>query len=271
MNINRHALRRCICFNRRATRGFNRLRLPPPLQLTGNWTSLISRWTHRPNYYHWLTDGLTRLALLGRLLAPDTRILVPARLRPFQMETLRWLGLEDRVVPLPGRHLLVEKYFFSAPAAMTGCANPYGVKFLREKFLPHAELPLKPIEKLHIQRHGKTRGLVNKLSAGISRAARLAIRRFGVAHASTNDWPVRPSARRLRPARSRPYRHAKAADQLCGGGTVGGQRTERLLRGASQLRECRTPFSHPPGLINSPASGWISVNSPASCLNKMIQ
>ena len=78
------------------------------------------------------------------------------------METLRWLGLEDRVVPLPGRHLLVENYFFSAPTVMTGCANPYGVNFLREKFLPHAEPPLKPIEKLYIQRRGKTRGLVNE-------------------------------------------------------------------------------------------------------------
>jgi capsular polysaccharide biosynthesis protein len=141
--------------------GYESVWLPPPTRLDGNWTSLISRWTVQPNYYHWFMDGLPRLALLDRLPA-DTKILVPSELRPFQTETLRWLGLEQRIVPLPGRHLVAEHFYFSSPTVMTGCADPYGVRFLREKFLPRAEPPVEPVEKIYIQRRGKTRGLVNE-------------------------------------------------------------------------------------------------------------
>ena len=141
--------------------GYESLWLPPPVRLPGNWTSLISRWTLDSNYYHWFADGLPRLALLDRL-PPNTKILVPPGLRPFQRETLRWLGLEDRVVPLPAHHLLVEHFYFSPPTVMTGCANPYGAQFLRNRFLPHAEPPPLPVEKIYIQRRGKTRGLVNE-------------------------------------------------------------------------------------------------------------
>lgn len=158
--------RKCACaeavylYQQEGDPGYNTLWLPPPVRLMGNWTSLISYWS-RANYFHWLTDCLPRLALLDRL-PPDTKILVPAGLQPFQKETLRWLGLENRLVPLPGRHLLVEHFFFSTPAAMTGCANPYGVKFLREKFLPRAEAPAVPVEKIYIRRRGQARGLVNE-------------------------------------------------------------------------------------------------------------
>jgi hypothetical protein len=33
----------------------------------------------------------------------------------------------------------MEDYFFSAPTAMTGCTNPYAVRFLCERFLPYAD------------------------------------------------------------------------------------------------------------------------------------
>jgi Glycosyltransferase 61 len=138
---------------------YHTLWLPPPIKLAGNWTSILYRWSS--NYYHWLTDCLPRLALLNRL-PTDTRILVPANLKPFQLETLRWLGLADRIQAAPGRHLILENYFFSTPTAMTGCANPYAVKFLREKFLSHPETSFAPAEKIYIQRRSKTRGLLNE-------------------------------------------------------------------------------------------------------------
>ncbi len=58
------------------------LHLPPAVKLSGNWTSLVSRWV--PNrggtiYGHWLHDALPRLALLKEFPA-DTQIIVPPNL-----------------------------------------------------------------------------------------------------------------------------------------------------------------------------------------------
>lgn len=139
---------------------YHTLWLPPAIPLAGNWTSLLTRnWNQ--NFYHWFMDCLPRLALLERF-PPDTRILVPDKLPPFQRDTLCWLGLENRIQPIPGRHLVAEHFFLSPPTAMTGCANPYAVKFLRDSFLPHAEAPAQPVEKIYIRRRGQTRGILNE-------------------------------------------------------------------------------------------------------------
>jgi capsular polysaccharide biosynthesis protein len=58
--------------------------------------------------------------------------------------------------------LLVETFYFSAPTAMTGCANPYAIQFLRERILPQAQPPAQPMEKVYIRRRGKTRGILNE-------------------------------------------------------------------------------------------------------------
>lgn len=137
------------------------LHLPKPVELAGNWTSVLSRWALGGNYYHWLMDCLPRLAVLGELPS-DTRILVPAPPHSFQKETLRLLGLEGRTHAVTEPHLVVENYYFSAPTAMTGCANPYAVKFLRERFLPLADVNGPTHEKIYIQRRGGNRGMVNE-------------------------------------------------------------------------------------------------------------
>lgn len=143
---------------------YHSLWLSRPISLRGNWTSLLHRWapaSANANYYHWMLDCLPCLALLNRLPS-DTQILVPSNLQPFQIETLRYLRLESRIRPLPGTHLLIENFFFSTPTAMTGCANPYAVKFLRGKMLPYAEKTRHSPEKIYIQRRGKTRGIINE-------------------------------------------------------------------------------------------------------------
>jgi len=139
---------------------FHSMRLPPPVELAGNWTSVVSRWTIWPNYYHWLTDALPRLALLDRL-PEGTRIVVPGNLQPFQIETLRHMGVEEfcRVTPEP--HLLLENYFFSAPTAMTGCTNPYAIRFLRDCFLPGEGGPFRGPDKIYVLRKGHSRGVLN--------------------------------------------------------------------------------------------------------------
>jgi capsular polysaccharide biosynthesis protein len=140
---------------------FRYYRLPPAEHLHGPWTSIVSQWTSS-NYYHWLTDGLTRLALLDRFPA-ETRILAPGPLRPFQVDSLRCLGVLDRCQPVENvRHLLLDSYYFAAPTAMTGCDNPFGWDFLRDRLLPHADPAYHGPRRFYVQRVSVNRGLANE-------------------------------------------------------------------------------------------------------------
>jgi capsular polysaccharide biosynthesis protein len=108
-----------------------------------------------------LLDALPRLALLPEL-PPDTRIIVPPRLAPFQQQTLQWLGLEHRIRPTEEKHLLIERYYFCPPTSMTGCYNPFAVKFLRRSFLPRADAGYEPPPRFYVRRLGKVRPIVNE-------------------------------------------------------------------------------------------------------------
>lgn len=57
---------------------------------------------------------------------------------------------------------MVDDYFFSSPTSMTGCYNPYAVKFLRDNFLPHASVDVCFPKKFYIVREGYTRGVRNE-------------------------------------------------------------------------------------------------------------
>jgi len=133
--------------------------LPPPVSLEGNWTSIISQWS--AGFYHWFMDALPRLALLHEF-PPDTRVLVPEPLTPYQEQTMAWLGLEKRYRPTHERHLLVESYFFSSPTAMTGCYDAVSIGFLRASFLKHADVSYASPRRFYIQRVGQSRGIVNE-------------------------------------------------------------------------------------------------------------
>jgi len=64
----------------------------PPVSLQGTWLSLLcgSHW----NYYHWMIDGIGRLAAVNaETLARCTGILVPANLAPFAAQTLALSGI----------------------------------------------------------------------------------------------------------------------------------------------------------------------------------
>lgn len=107
-----------------------------PVKLPGAWTSVVSNWNDGKNYYHWLLDGLTRLAVRDRL-PETTKILIPADPSGFVAETIRLLGLENQAVPAPAECVQPERFYFCAPTAMTGVWNPHGYQWLREKFSPH--------------------------------------------------------------------------------------------------------------------------------------
>ena len=146
------------------------LTLPKPVYLKGNWTSIISRWATAvawgwnrdvPTFSHWLQDCLPRLALLKEF-PTDTGILVPAKLADYQKESLKLLGLLDRVRPTAERHLIVDDYYFSSPTGMIACYNPYAVNWLRSAFLPLADKSYHGPKRFIISRKGKTRGIQNE-------------------------------------------------------------------------------------------------------------
>lgn len=109
------------------------LLLPEPTRLPGAWTSIISNWNDGRNYFHWLLDGLTRLAVRDQLPEP-TKILIPANPSGFVTETIRLLGLENQAVPAPAECLQPERFYFCSPTAMTGVWNPLGYRWLRTQF-----------------------------------------------------------------------------------------------------------------------------------------
>lgn len=132
-------------------------RLPKPVFLEGNWTSIVSRWVPAnsnsvPNHSHWLLDALPRLALLNEFPA-DTRIVVPGKLAAYQWETLALLGIsKDRIRPSPEIHLQVENYYFSSPTSMIVCYNPYAVCFLRERLLDKRDRGYSGPKRFYIRR-----------------------------------------------------------------------------------------------------------------------
>lgn len=137
---------------------YNYILLGNPLFLKGNWTSITSRWSG--GYFHWLMDDLPRLAPLNSF-PPDTGIIIRGPIPSYKREALHLLGYESKVRECENKDLRVEKYHFSSPVGMTGCINPYAVKWLQKNFLHHAEGGRGFPKKILVLRHGKTRGILN--------------------------------------------------------------------------------------------------------------
>jgi hypothetical protein len=137
----------------------------PPLiaEMSGDYTSIVSRWNQGENYYHWFLDGLTRLANLSEFPL-KCRILIPAGLSDFALQSIRLLGLTDRMVETSGQDLRIERYWFSGPTMLSGCPDPFGVTWLREQFLK-GQAP-KRHRRLYLERRAATRKLTNSKELG---------------------------------------------------------------------------------------------------------
>jgi hypothetical protein len=107
--------------------------VPNPKPLAGIWTSISSNWNEGGNYYHWMLDGLTRLAVRDEL-PEKPRILLPSNLPQFARETLKLLNLESDCTISEYPCIQPERYYFCSPTAMTGVWNPIGYQWLRKNF-----------------------------------------------------------------------------------------------------------------------------------------
>jgi hypothetical protein len=119
---------------------WRRIRKRKAVILSGPHTSIISRWNTGDNYYHWFMDGLTRLWHLDHFPA-DIRIITPSDLPEFAIRSIELLGLSDRIVPINDCDLRIEDYWFAGPTMLSGCPDPLGVSWLRNKFISHQAIP----------------------------------------------------------------------------------------------------------------------------------
>lgn len=114
--------------------------VPKAKQLEGAWTVIHSNWNKGDNYYHWLLDGLTRLAVKSAL-PEETNILLPDNISHFAKETLLLLGLHHKCYQLSYSCVQPQRYYFCSPTAMTGVSNPFGYRWLRGQFSPYFSEP----------------------------------------------------------------------------------------------------------------------------------
>lgn len=127
-----------------------------PTKLPGKYMTIISR--HANSYYHWFTESLPRLYLQDYF--PSVPMLVPDKLRDWQLESLRLLGIPgERMVPLSkGCYEVDQLYFPSFPAyakftndwTFASAAQP--LRWLREEFCGKQQL--RKDKRVYISREG---------------------------------------------------------------------------------------------------------------------
>ncbi len=139
----------------REDKAFAQILIPKPAILPGAWTSIASNWGDGRNYYHWITDNLTRL-MVREHLPETTRILIPNQRYGFISETLEMLGLNELAETTGQPCVQPERFYFCSPAAMTGTNNPAGFDWLREKFSAFRR-PLGDGVPIFLTRRGSTR------------------------------------------------------------------------------------------------------------------
>ena len=139
-SADRICLEGCYHFPGRRRLGEDRLLaqliVPPAKRLEGAWTSIASNWGDGRNYFHWITDNLTRLWLREQL-PETTRVLIPNTTARYVRESLEMLGLQDVCEIREEPCLQPQRFYFCAPIAMTGVWNPLGFDWLRERFAPY--------------------------------------------------------------------------------------------------------------------------------------
>ena len=114
--------------------------LPKPISLSGNWTSIVSRWVPNsgvPTFSHWILDALPRLALLKGISAGHKNF-GPVKISGLPKGNFA-IARPDRSVTRRSGILFWRIIISVRPTAMIANYNPYGVNWLRSAFLPLAD------------------------------------------------------------------------------------------------------------------------------------
>jgi len=134
-----------------------------PRRLRGS-AAVLSAYFGR-GYFHWLYDVLPRFGLLrnaGIDVASVDHFVVPSYFAPFQIETLRVLGIPSRrlVSSFQHRHVVADQLLVPSLPRPLGLIPSWLCEFLRDSFPPKTpEVALSP-ERLYIVRRMTDHGLL---------------------------------------------------------------------------------------------------------------
>ncbi len=116
-------------------------------------------------YYHWMFDILPKLELLRRAGASYDKIYTSALRAPFQKETLRAMGIEERELIQGDRGLQIQAKELIVPIhpTHTFVGQPWICQFLRQKFLSPEVESLPGGKRIYITRsRAQVRRLLNE-------------------------------------------------------------------------------------------------------------
>ena len=107
------------------------------------------------HYYHWSHDLIAGMRGIGQRLPPDTQLIVPDQMRPFQIETLGLLGLNDhRRVPFPdGEFWELENLYVVTPRLKTQIDSSEPYRWFRNAAMDRYGIrEVEPSRKLYLSR-----------------------------------------------------------------------------------------------------------------------
>ena len=113
---------------------FSRLRFPPRQEKTGAMLTLLSPVSAKPNYFHWWTDTLPRLAVAEAAGIRYYQVIVPKEMEDWQRESLDRLGVTaDRQEPFGDDHWQVESLLLPSLLGYSGMMRPWAADWLRRR------------------------------------------------------------------------------------------------------------------------------------------
>jgi capsular polysaccharide biosynthesis protein len=109
---------------------------PPPRRCTrmpGNFYAVLGLGVN--HYYHWIHDLIMGMQGIAHLLPPDTQLIVPEKMKPFQIETLDLLELDRHPrVPFPtGALWELENLYVVTPRLKTQIDSSEPYRLFRER------------------------------------------------------------------------------------------------------------------------------------------
>lgn len=98
------------------------------------------------HYYHWCHDLVMGSRGIAARLPPDTQLITPENLRPFQLETLALLGFdEQRLLPFPsGSCWELENLYVVTPRLKTQIDHPEPFRWFRDAAKSRYAIPESP-------------------------------------------------------------------------------------------------------------------------------
>ncbi|MBD1846783.1 glycosyltransferase family 61 protein [Cyanobacteria bacterium FACHB-63] len=124
--------------------------------------SLLTGGSGNYNYYHWLYDVLPRIKLCESVVDIDEvdHLLVPDLCYRFQSETLNLLSLKNSLISSAKVQHLCAEQLIVTDHPNPDFANPprWIINWLRETFLPKANLDLKFNQRVYIERGDSVNG-----------------------------------------------------------------------------------------------------------------